>query len=182
MISFSRLNHGFSQGWGAINVFLSNIFDMAFYVFSCPFIFFDFDYHEKHMMYCKLCIVMMWQWWCFGMCICMTTKLICVLHTMFQDHELYRVVSQRNKHQHGNHDCQKKYQHIHILRTEAHQLRVFWGSFGGRNLPSRGLKHRSLFSVLEVWKLRAKVAWSARVVDSGRFVPLWVFPQVWMDI
>lgn len=68
------------------------VFDMVFYVFHVHSYFLNFDYHEKHMMYCKLCIVMMWQSWCFGTCVCITTKLVCVIITMFQDHELYRVI------------------------------------------------------------------------------------------
>ena len=52
-------------------------------------------------------------------------------------------------------------------------LCVFCGAilrFGCRNSPNHGLKHRSFVVVLEAWKLRAKVAWSARVVDGDALI------------
>ena len=225
MISFSRLNHGFSQGWGAINVFLSNIYIYiciwyGILCFSCPFIFFEFwlswKTHDvlQTLYRDDVAIVMLWH-----VCLHYYKTSLCNNHDVSRSRTLssymgvslnggtqqpwvfptkndyfgvfwgyhhlrnHPYISQRNKHQHGNHDCQKAIPtYSHTPKGSTPFPRVFWGQFFGcrKFVKNRRWKHRSFVaSVLEVWKLRAKVPWSARVVDSAvenQMLPPYICP------
>lgn len=152
MISFSRLENGISRGWGAINVFqfLSNIiFDMVFYVFSFPFIFLEFWLSWKthdvlqtlyrddvaivmlRHVYLHYYEINLWNTRCFKI----TNSIELFLKGISIN--MATMIAKNIK---------KQYQHIHILRREAHPCVFFGGSFGCRNSPSLRLKHRSLWS------------------------------------